>query len=106
MNIYNNGSLQKHTMLFKQTQQNILNARSNDFGELLNSNTNLLAERQKQNDILDKIKQNLEQEIQRLSKLRNDLQEEVTALKKSKNEIIKEPKINKHTERFRFGTNA
>jgi hypothetical protein len=48
-----------------------------------------LAERQKQNDILDKIKQNLEQEIQRLSKLRNDLQEEVTALKKSKNEIIK-----------------
>jgi hypothetical protein len=106
MNIYNNGSLQKHTMLFKQTQQNILNTRSNDFGELLNSNTNLLAERQKQNDILDKIKQNLEQDIQRLNKLRNDLQEEVTALKKSKNEVIKETKINKHTERFKFGTNA
>ena len=105
MNIYNN-SLQKHTMLFKQTQQNVLNARSNDYGELLNTNTNLLAERQRQNDILDKIKKNLEQEIQRLDKLRNDLQEEVTALKNTKSEIIKEPKINKHTERFKFGTNA
>lgn len=105
MNIYK-GSLQKHTMMFKQNQQNILNTRSNDYGELLKTNTNLLAERQKQNDILDKIKQNLEKEIQRLDKLRNDLQEEVTALKNAKSEIIKEPKINKHTERFRFGTNA
>ena len=106
MNIYNNGSLQKHTMLFKQTQQNILNTRSNDFGELLNSNTNLLAERQKQNDILDKIKQNLEQDIQRLNKLRNDLQEEVNALKNSKNVIVKETKTNKCVQRFKFGTNA
>jgi hypothetical protein len=93
-------------MLFKQTQQNILNTRSNDYGELLNSNTAFLAEKKKQNDILDKIKQNLEQEIQRLDKLRNDLQEEVTALNKSKNEIIKKSKINKHSERFKFGTNA
>ena len=105
MNIYNN-SLQKHTMLFKQTQQNVLNTRSNDYGELLNSNSKLLAERQKQNDILDKVKHNLEQEIQRLDKLRNDLQEEVTSLKKIKSDIIKEPKINKHVERFKFGVNA
>lgn len=105
MNIYNN-SLQKHTTLFKQTQQNILNTRSNDYGELLNSNAKFLAEKQRQNNILDKNKQDLEQEIQRLDKLRNDLQAEITALKKSKNEIIKEPKINKHADRFRFGSNV
>ena len=64
MNIYNN-SLQKHTMLFKQTQQNVLNTRSNDYGELLNSNAKFLAEKQRQNNILDKNKQNLEEEIEK-----------------------------------------